>query len=94
MPVVNSNFKFFIKYDYLETGVCSKIAQTQPPARRRGGSLRLQLVRFLRRLNVAMVMQPQCTVIFDDTPLQEVIKKAADLEIADFIVTDHEAELP
>ena len=44
----------------------------------------------LRRLNVAMIMQPQCTVIHDDTPLQEVIKKAADLEVADFIVVDHD----
>jgi chloride channel protein, CIC family len=44
----------------------------------------------LRRLNVRMVMQPHCVVVNHDTPLQEVIKKAAEIETADFIVTDHE----
>ncbi|MCP4710944.1 MAG: chloride channel protein [Planctomycetes bacterium] len=43
----------------------------------------------LRRLNVQMVMNPKCTIVFDDTPVQEVIKKAADLETSDFIVIDH-----
>jgi CIC family chloride channel protein len=43
----------------------------------------------LRRLTVRMVMHPKCTTVYDDTPLQDVIKKAADLETADFIVTDH-----
>jgi len=43
----------------------------------------------LRRLTVQMVMHPQCTIVFDDTSVQEVIKKAADLETADFIVIDH-----
>lgn len=44
----------------------------------------------LRRLNVRMVMQPHCVVIQHDTPLQEVIKKAVEIETADFIVADHE----
>lgn len=44
----------------------------------------------LRRLNVRMVMQPHCVVVQHDTPLQEVIKKAVEIETADFIVTDHE----
>jgi len=44
----------------------------------------------LRRLNVRMVMQPHCIVVQHDTSLQEVIKKAVEIETADFIVTDHE----
>jgi len=44
----------------------------------------------LRRLNVRMVMQPHYIVVQHDTPLQEVIKKAVEIETADFIVTDHE----
>ncbi len=44
----------------------------------------------LRRLNVRMVMQPHCVVVQHDTPLQEVIKKAVEIETADFIVADHE----
>ncbi|MBN1844097.1 MAG: chloride channel protein, partial [Sedimentisphaerales bacterium] len=44
----------------------------------------------LRRLNVQMVLQPHFFTVVDDTPLQEVIKKAAEIETADFIVTDHE----
>ena len=43
----------------------------------------------LRRLTVQMVMQPKCTIVFDDTPVQEVIKKAADLETSNFVVIDH-----
>ncbi len=43
----------------------------------------------LRRLNVKMVMNPQTNLVYDDTPLQEVIQKAIDLENPDFIVVDH-----
>ncbi|MCK5270284.1 MAG: chloride channel protein [Sedimentisphaerales bacterium] len=43
----------------------------------------------LRRLNVDMVMQPRFEIVYDDTSLQDVIKKAVNLEVGDFIVTDH-----
>lgn len=43
----------------------------------------------LRRLTVQMVMQPRCTLVYDDTPLQEVMQKAVDMELADFIVVNH-----
>lgn len=44
----------------------------------------------LRRLTVRMVMDHQCSVIHDDLPMQEVVKMAAEQEVSDFIVTDHE----
>jgi CIC family chloride channel protein len=43
----------------------------------------------LRRLTVKMVMQSTCTTVYDDTSLQEVIRRAVDVEHADFIVIDH-----
>ena len=43
----------------------------------------------LRRLTVKMVMQPYCEVVYDDTPLQDVIDKAIDMKVADFVVVDH-----
>ncbi|OPZ98259.1 MAG: putative voltage-gated ClC-type chloride channel ClcB [Planctomycetes bacterium ADurb.Bin412] len=43
----------------------------------------------LRRLTVQRVMQPRCTLVYDDTPLQEVMQKAVDMELADFIVVNH-----
>ena len=42
----------------------------------------------LRRLTVQMVMKFEYMVVHDDMPLQEVISKAADTEVSDFIVTD------
>ena len=44
----------------------------------------------LRRLDVGMVMIPSCAVVHDDTPLQEIIRQAVGMELADFIVTNHE----
>ncbi|MBN2375192.1 MAG: chloride channel protein [Sedimentisphaerales bacterium] len=46
----------------------------------------------LRRLNVRMVMQHQFMVIYDDTPLNEVIRKAAEVETTEFIVVDHSGQ--
>ncbi|MCK5272504.1 MAG: CBS domain-containing protein, partial [Sedimentisphaerales bacterium] len=58
--------------------------------RRRGISFEtLADTAVLRRLNVDMVMQPRFEIVYDDTPLQDVIKRAVDLEVGDFIVTDH-----
>ncbi len=42
----------------------------------------------LRRLTVRMVMLPDYAVVHDDTPLSEVMRRAADLEVSDFIVVD------
>ena len=44
----------------------------------------------LRRLTVQMVMQPSYAVVHADTPLQDVMTKAADLEVSDFIVVDQD----
>jgi len=43
----------------------------------------------LRRLTVKMVMNPKCEIIYDDAPLQEVISRAIEAEVADFVVIDH-----
>jgi len=43
----------------------------------------------LRRLTVKMVMKPKCEIIYDDAPLQEVISRAIEAEVADFVVIDH-----
>ena len=42
----------------------------------------------LRRLTVEMIMQSNYGLVHDDTPLQEVMQKAAHEEVSDFIVTD------
>jgi CIC family chloride channel protein len=44
----------------------------------------------LRRLTVKMVMDPDYAVLYDDVPMQEVVKKAAELETSDFIIIDHD----
>jgi len=58
--------------------------------RRRGISFEtLADTAVLRRLNVDMVMQSRFEIVYDDTPLQDVIKRAVNLEVGDFIVMDH-----
>ncbi len=42
----------------------------------------------LRRLTVKMVMQSNFAVVHDETPMQDVVKQMADLEVSDFIVLD------
>ena len=59
--------------------------------RRRGVQYEMRAnTAILRRLTVKMVMTPNYAVVYDDVPMQEVVKKAAELEVSDFIVTDHE----
>ena len=58
--------------------------------RRRGISFEtLADTAVLRRLDVGMVMQPNFEIVYEDTPLQDVINRAVHLEMTDFIVMDH-----
>ncbi|MBN1766103.1 MAG: chloride channel protein [Sedimentisphaerales bacterium] len=43
----------------------------------------------LRSLTVSSIMQPECEIIYHDTPLQDVINRAVRMELADFVVMDH-----